>query len=125
MNKLPIDFRSDCATQPTEKMRIALKNGFYGNFIFREDPNVKELERLGAKFFGKEDSILIHSGTFGNLCAILAHCTPGASIYVGEKSYIATLQNESVPKYTSCSLKLLSEEKGRINLKEVEILQKA
>ena len=119
MNKLPVDFRSDCATQPTEKMRDALKKGFFGNFIFDEDPSVKELESLAASVFGKEDSLLIHSGTFGNLCAILAHCVPGANIIVGERSYLAEVQNDSVPQYTNCNIKNLCEENGKINLEEV------
>lgn len=45
-----------------------------GDDVYGEDPSVNELQQVAADMLGKEASILVSSGTMGNLAALLAHC---------------------------------------------------
>lgn len=89
-----IDLRSDTGTRPTEEMRLAMyradvgDDGQIGPSGKGEDPTVNELEALTAKTLGKEDALLVASGTMGNLVALMAHCSRGQEAIVGETAHI-------------------------------------
>jgi threonine aldolase len=83
-----IDLRSDTVTQPTPAMREAIARAEVGDDVFGEDPTVNRLEGLAAERMGKEAALLVVSGTMGNLCALLAHCSRGQAALVGVESHI-------------------------------------
>jgi len=83
-----IDLRSDTVTLPTEEMLKAIRNAALGDDVFREDPTVNELEALAAKKMGKEDALLVTSGTQGNLVSILSHTSRGDEVILEADAHI-------------------------------------
>ncbi len=82
-----IDLRSDTVTQPTQAMRDAMAQAEVGDDVYGEDPTVNRLQQIAATRFGKEAALFIPSGTMGNLAAILAHCTRGDEVILGDRSH--------------------------------------
>ena len=62
-----IDLRSDTVTRPTEDMRKAMYDSEVGDDVYGEDPTVNRLQEIASEITGKEDSLLVSSGTMGNL----------------------------------------------------------
>lgn len=83
-----IDLRSDTITRPTPDMRRAMAEADVGDDFYREDPTVRRLEERAADILGKEDAILVLSGTMGNLVSILTQVPHGASVIVEESAHI-------------------------------------
>jgi threonine aldolase len=83
-----IDLRSDTVTHPSPEMRAAIASAAVGDDVYFEDPTVTRLEALAAEMVGKEAAMLVPTGTMGNLCALLAHCTRGEEAIVGNESHI-------------------------------------
>jgi threonine aldolase len=79
-----VDLRSDTVTQPTPEMRRAMAEAEVGDDVFGDDPTVNRLQELAAERFGKQAALFIPSGTMGNLAAILAHCTRGDEVILGD-----------------------------------------
>lgn len=88
-----IDIRSDTVTKPTEAMRNAMAEAEVGDDVYGDDPTINELERLGAEILGKEASIFVPSGTFGNQLALFTWCKPGTEVILGEECHI--IQHEA------------------------------
>jgi threonine aldolase len=84
----PIDLRSDTLTQPTNSMREAMAAADVGDDVFGEDPTINKLEEKAADITGKEAALFVPSGTMGNLISILAHCSRGDEIILGDRSHI-------------------------------------
>jgi threonine aldolase len=82
-----IDLRSDTVTRPTPAMRQAMAEAEVGDDVYGEDPSVNRLQELAAAMMGKEAGLFIPSGTMGNLAAILAHCTRGDEVILGNKAH--------------------------------------
>ena len=68
-------------------MREAIARAELGDDVYGEDPTVNRLEQMAAALMGKEASVLVPSGTMGNLAAILTHCPRGAKAVVGDQSH--------------------------------------
>ncbi|MEA3422953.1 MAG: low-specificity L-threonine aldolase [Bacillota bacterium] len=83
-----LDFRSDTVTKPTEKMRNAMANAKVGDDVYGDDPTMNILEAMAAEILGKEASLFVPSGTFGNQVSILTHTKRGDEIIVGHDSHI-------------------------------------
>lgn len=83
-----IDIRSDTVTAPTEDMRRAMANAAVGDDVYGDDPTVNELEALGAEMLGKEASLFVPSGTFGNQLALFTWCARGSEVILGEQCHI-------------------------------------
>ena len=86
-----IDLRSDTVTKPSPEMWKAIKDldhSQIGDDVMGEDPLVNELQEKAAKIMGKEASLLVTSGTQGNLISLLSHTHPGDEILVEEESHI-------------------------------------
>ena len=83
-----IDYRSDTVTLPTENMRKAMFEAPLGDDVMGEDPSVNRLQKLAAAITGKEDALLVTSGTQGNQIAIKAHTVPGDEIIIEGISHI-------------------------------------
>lgn len=82
-----IDLRSDTVTWPTPDMRQAMANAEVGDDVYGEDPTVNRLQAAAAERFGKEAGLFVASGSMGNLVSVLAHCTRGDEIILGDKAH--------------------------------------
>jgi threonine aldolase len=82
-----IDLRSDTVTQPTPAMRQAMAQAPVGDDVYGEDPSINRLQEMAAAMLGKEAALFVPSGTMGNLAAILAHCTRGDEVILGNKAH--------------------------------------
>ncbi len=82
-----IDLRSDTVTHPTPAMRVAMAQAEVGDDVYGEDPTVNRLQELAAEKLGKEAALFVPSGTMGNLASILAHCTRGDEVIMGNKAH--------------------------------------
>ena len=76
-----VDLRSDTFTLPTGEMMEAIQSAELGDDVHDEDPTVKRLEALAAKMLGKQDGLLVPSGTMGNLTCVLSHTHRGQEAY--------------------------------------------
>ncbi len=85
---IPIDYRSDTFTQPTDAMREALANAEVGDDVFGEDPSINRLQEMAADQTGKEAALFVPSGTMGNLVSLLTHCQRGDEVILGDQSHI-------------------------------------
>ena len=83
-----VDLRSDTKTLPSPEMRVAIAEADLGDADEGEDPTVNRLEALAAERLGKEDAVLVTSGTQGNMVAILSLCARGDSVIVGRNTHI-------------------------------------
>ena len=83
-----IDIRSDTVTQPSAAMRKAMAEAAVGDDVYGDDPTVKRLEALGAELLGKEASLFVPSGTFGNQLALFTWCPRGTEVVLGEECHI-------------------------------------
>lgn len=83
-----IDLRSDTVTMPTQAMRDAMYSAEVGDDVFSDDPTVNEMEELAARILGKEDALLVTSGTQGNIVSIMAHTRRGDAIILGRGCHI-------------------------------------
>lgn len=83
-----IDLRSDTVTLPTPVMRDAIYNADLGDDVYGEDPSTNRIEEIAAAMVGKEDAILVSSGTMGNLISLLVHCRRGDEIILGDQAHI-------------------------------------
>ncbi len=91
-NDVKVDMRSDTVTLPSKEMMDAIAKAELGDDVFGEDPTVKQLETKGASMLGKEQSILVPSGTMANLISIIAVCSMGyghgSQLLVGDKQHV-------------------------------------
>lgn len=110
-----VDLRSDTVTHPTPAMREAMYKAEVGDDGYRDDPTVNRLEELAADRLGTEASLLVLSGTMGNLVAMLTHCGRAQEVIVGAESHIfwnetgggpglGGIQLRTVPNQTDGSL---------------------
>ncbi len=82
-----IDLRSDTVTLPTQTMREAIYHAELGDDVFGEDPTTNRLEKMAAERMGKEEAIMVASGTMGNLVCVLTHCRRGEEVILGDQSH--------------------------------------
>jgi threonine aldolase len=75
-----IDLRSDTVTKPTPAMRRAMAEAEVGDDVFGEDPTVNALQEKVAALLGKEQALLVPSGTMANQLSIKAHTQPGDEV---------------------------------------------
>lgn len=83
-----IELRSDTFSLPSVDMLNSISKAILGDDVYGLDLTVKELEKKSANMLGKEDAILVPSGTMANLASVLAHCPRGSKVLVGDKSDI-------------------------------------
>lgn len=89
-----IDLRSDTLTMPDYDMLMTILSAELGDDGRTddngrgEDPTINKLEDIAATIVGKEASILMPTGTFGNSTAIMTYCKAGDSVLVEEEQHI-------------------------------------
>lgn len=114
-----IDLRSDTVTQPTEEMREAMKNAEVGDDVYGDDPTVKELERRAAAILGKEASLFVPSGTFGNQLALLTHCRRGEEVILGDDCHIVVHEAGAAAVIPAVQLRTVESVKGRLSPEKI------
>ncbi len=87
-----IDLRSDTVTKPTQAMREAMYRAEVGDDVYGEDPTVNALEAKAAELTGKGASVLVATGTMGNLVCLTTQGRPGDEVICGETCHL--FQNE-------------------------------
>ena len=86
--KITLDMRSDTVTLPPDDMRRAIAAAQLGDDFYHDDPTVKKLEAKAAKMLGKEDALLVLSGTMGNLVSVMSQAKPGTEAIVEQDAHI-------------------------------------
>ncbi|MCD6504131.1 low specificity L-threonine aldolase [Candidatus Bathyarchaeota archaeon] len=115
-----VELRSDTFTMPTEEMLEAIKNAELGNDGYREDPTVNKLEDMAAEMMGKEDALLVTSGTQGNLVSLLAHTNPGEEVILGRYSHIFMYEVGSLAFFAGLMANTLDDRSGHLRAEEVK-----
>lgn len=87
------DFRTDTITTPTLSMLAAIAQTSLGDDVYREDTNTTSFEAFIADLAGKEDALLVMSGTMGNQIALRSLLTqPPHAVLCHWKSHIMTAE---------------------------------
>lgn len=115
-----IDLRSDTFTKPSAGMLDAMFTAEVGDDVFGEDPTINKLENLVAESFGMEAAVFCPSGTMTNQIAIKCHTQPGDEVICDKLSHIYVYEGGGIAFNSSCSVKLLTGNHGRITAEQVE-----
>ncbi|NLA05023.1 MAG: low specificity L-threonine aldolase, partial [Firmicutes bacterium] len=107
-----IDLRSDTVTRPTPEMRRAMATAELGDDVYGEDPTVNRLQELAAEMLGKEEALLVSSGTQGNQVSILTHCSPGSEVILEEEAHIFNYEAGAAAALAGVQLHTLKGERG-------------
>ena len=119
MNNI-IDLRSDTVTLPSDEMRKTIASAKLGDDVFAEDPCVNKLEQKAALIMGKEEGLLVPSGTMGNLVSILVHCQRGTEIILGDKAHTFVYEAGGISAFGGVhSRQLTNQTDGTIKIDEV------
>lgn len=111
---MPIDFRSDTVTKPTEEMKRAMLEAEVGDDVYGEDPTVNRLEKLAAEILGKEAALFVTSGTQGNQLAVLTHCVNGDEVIMEADSHIFYSEGGAVAALAGVQTRTINGERGVI-----------
>jgi len=115
-----IDLRSDTVTKPTDAMRKVMYDAEVGDDVLKEDPSVNKLQEMSSKITGMEDSLLVSSGTMGNLVSLLTLTNRGDEIILGDKCHVYAWEGSGVSIFGGISMKIIKNNKdGSFNLGEL------
>lgn len=115
-----IDFRSDTVTLPTDEMLDAMRNAKVGDDVYEDDPTTKELEEIAADLVGKEASLFVPSGTFGNQLAVLTHTKRGDEVIIPKDNHIVIHEVGAPAVIAGVQLRTIGSNFGQINIDELE-----
>ncbi|MFW6117190.1 MAG: low-specificity L-threonine aldolase [Thermoproteota archaeon] len=115
-----IDLRSDTVTLPTQEMLEAIRNAELGDDVYGEDPTVNRLESMAAEIMGKEDALLVTSGTQANLISLLSQTQPGDSVILEENSHIYWYEAGGIARIGGVQPLTVSGRLGILNHEEIE-----
>lgn len=115
-----IDLRSDTVTLPTQEMRDAMYKAEVGDDVYGDDPTVLELEEYSSMLLGKEASLFVPSGTFGNQLALFTHCQRGDEVLLGEDCHIVAHEVGAASVIAGVNLRALPSIYGELNPGDIE-----
>jgi len=115
-----IDFRSDTVTEPTQAMKKSMMDAMVGDDVYDDDPTVNKLQEIAAKKLGKEASLFVPSGTFGNQLAIFTHTSRGDEVMIPEDNHIVVHEVGAQAVISGVGLRYISSDNGKIDIKELE-----
>jgi threonine aldolase len=115
-----IDLRSDTVTLPSPEMRAVMAQAAVGDDVYGEDPSVNELEDRAADIMGKPAAVYVPSGTMGNLCAHLAHTTPGQEVICSVHSHTFVSEAAGAARVGMLSMHTLPQERAELDPALVE-----
>lgn len=91
-----IDLRSDTVTLPTKEMLQSILQAKLGDEQYGEDETVIKLQEKAAKMMGKENALLVTSGTQANLVSIMSHTQRGDAAIVEEESHLVYYEASAI-----------------------------
>ncbi|MFA5634956.1 MAG: low-specificity L-threonine aldolase [Anaerovoracaceae bacterium] len=115
-----IDLRSDTVTMPTEEMRKAMAEAEVGDDVYEDDPTLNRLQELAAEMVGKEASLFVPSGTFGNQLCVLTHTRRGDEVILGEDCHIVLHEVGGAAVIAGVQLRTLRSDNGMLDPTDVE-----
>lgn len=121
-NPAAFDFRSDVTTTPTASMLTAIQQCTLLDDVFMEDPTTLSLERFVADLTGKEDAVLVLSGTMGNQVALRTHLTaPPQAVLCDRRSHIINYEAGGVSSLSQALVQPIDPKNGTyLTLEEVQ-----
>ncbi|KAI4925802.1 uncharacterized protein J4E92_006538 [Alternaria infectoria] len=112
-NPAAFDFRSDVHTTPTMSMLKAIQECTLLDDVTMEDPTTLSLERFVADLSGKEEALLVLSGTMGNQVAFRAHLTtPPHAVIVDRRGHIINYEAGGVATLSQAMVQPLDAKNG-------------
>ncbi len=87
-----IDLRSDTLTKPSKEVLAVMIEASLGDDVYREDEDVRALERQTAQLLGKEEALFVPSGTMANQIAIHLHARPGDEVLVTTGAHVSNFE---------------------------------
>ena len=108
-----INLSSDTFTLPTKEMRLAMAHADVASA--GADPTVTALERKVADLLGKEEALLVPSGTQGTLVAVLAQAARGQGVIVESRSYLYISQGAAIADLTGIHMTPVDGHRGVIH----------
>ena len=112
-----IDLRSDTVTEPTAAMLKSMADAVVGDDVYDDDPTINKLQEIAAKKLGKEASLFVPSGTFGNQVGILTHTSRGDEVMIPENNHIVLYEVGAPAVISGVGLRLISSDNGKINIR--------
>ena len=123
-NPAAFDFRSDVHTTPTMSMLKAIQECSLLDDVMMEDPTTTSLERFVSDLTGKEDALLVLSGTMGNQVALRAHLTqPPHAIVCDRRGHIINYEAGGVATLSQAMVQPLDAKNGTYLTRSVDLLQ--
>ena len=120
INSRNIDLRSDTVTLPSPEMFKALESTQLGDDVFSEDPTVNNLQKKAAIMMGKEDALIVPSGTMGNLVSILVHCSRGDEVILGDQAHTFLYEAGGISAFGGIhSRQLKNNDDGTIDIMDI------
>jgi len=115
-----IDFRSDTVTEPTREMLDAMYDAEVGDDVYGDDPTVNRLQETAARILGKEASIFVPSGTFGNQLAIMTHTARGDEVLIPSDNHIVLYEVGAYAVISSVGIRTFTPRNGLIDKDELK-----
>ncbi len=115
-----IDLRSDTFTLPSKEMLDSIPSAELGDDVEGEDPTVNQLQDMAAEMFGAEASLLVPSGTMGNLVSLLTHCQRGDEVFLEADSHIYYYELGGVSALVGAVPWLIKGERGKFTAEQLD-----
>lgn len=115
-----IDLRSDTVTGQPDFMREAMFNAVVGDDVYGDDPTITELETLAALMTGKEATLFVPSGTFGNQLALFTHCNRGDEVILGDSCHIIAHEVGASSVIAGVQLRSIDSDTGMLAPADIE-----
>ncbi len=115
-----IDFRSDTVTEPTQEMLNAMSSAEAGDDVYEDDPTVNKLQYKTSEILGKQDSLFVPTGTFGNQLALLTHTNRGDEVLTPENNHIVLHEVGAYAVISSIGLRFVKSENGKIEISDLK-----
>jgi len=101
-------------------MRKAIYKAELGDDVYGHDPTVNCLQELAAAMIGKEEAMLVPSGTMGNQIAILTHTRPGTEVILEADSHIYYYEAAAASVFAGIQPRPLPGKRGSLQADLVE-----
>lgn len=115
-----IDLRSDTVTKPSLLMREAMMQAEVGDDVYGEDPSVNLLQKKMAELTGKEATLFVTSGTFGNQLCVKTHTDPGDEIIVEYSAHIFQYETAGASFISRAQIYPIQGKYGVMKLQDIE-----
>lgn len=83
-----INLLADTVVDPPPGMRRAMYEAELGDDVMCADPTMNSLQERTARVLGVDAALFMASGTMSNLVAVLAHCSYGDEVIVGDQAHM-------------------------------------